>query len=100
MATATMSEIELQKEIFDKISNNDTIGLKTLLSSIKAKIQCVDEHGMSPLQYACFKGNKEMAQMLLDQVRTKQNNNNISIGIMFFIDIILTNCYYLFFIIK
>ncbi|XP_044015347.1 ankyrin repeat and MYND domain-containing protein 2 isoform X2 [Aphidius gifuensis] len=67
MATATMSEIELQKEIFDKISNNDTIGLKTLLSSFKVKIQCVDEHGMSPLQYACFKGNKEIAQMLLDQ---------------------------------
>lgn len=69
MATATMSDTEIQKEIFDKISNNDLIGLKTMLSSSKIKIQCVDEHGMTPLQFACFKKNKEIAQMLLDQVR-------------------------------
>lgn len=30
-------------------------------------VNCVDEHGMSPLQHACYKGNAEIANFLLDR---------------------------------
>ncbi|XP_015114985.1 ankyrin repeat and MYND domain-containing protein 2 [Diachasma alloeum] len=66
MAPATMCT-DVQKEIFTKITNNEAGELKSLLASSKIKIDFVDENGMSPLQHACYKGNKEIAQMLLDQ---------------------------------
>lgn len=59
---------QLQKDIFAKISNNEVCELKTLLATNKININFVDENGMSPLQHACYKGNKEIVQMLLDQV--------------------------------
>lgn len=68
MAPATESLIEIQKKILEKISNNEVSELKTLLAANKIKIDFVDENGMSPLLHACYKGNKEIVQMLLDQV--------------------------------
>lgn len=59
---------ETQKEIFDKISKNDVDGLKAALSQHKTTINFVDENEMTPLQHACYKGNKEAVQMLLDMV--------------------------------
>ena len=67
MAPATESLIEIQKKILEKISNNEVSELKTLLAANKIKIDFVDENGMSPLLHACYKGNKEIVQMLLDQ---------------------------------
>lgn len=61
----TMGETE--KRIFDSIAKNDVIELKKLLHNFKGDV--LDEHGMTPLQHAAYKGNKEIAQMLLDQVR-------------------------------
>lgn len=63
---STMSQ--LQKDIFQKISANEVEELKSLLSANKVKVDFVDEHGVSPLQHACYKGNQDIAQMLLDQV--------------------------------
>lgn len=68
MAPATEGLADLQKDVFTKISNNEVCELKTLLASNKLKMDFVDENGMSPLQHACYKGNKEIVQMLLDQV--------------------------------
>lgn len=68
MASSPESLIALQKQIFTKISNNEVSELKVLLTANKIKIDFVDENGMSPLQHACYKGNKEIVQMLLDQV--------------------------------
>lgn len=68
MAPATEGLTDLQKEIFTKISQNEVSELKALLAQNKIKIDFVDENGMSPLQHACYKGNKEIVQMLLDQV--------------------------------
>ncbi|KAE8747688.1 hypothetical protein FOCC_FOCC005667 [Frankliniella occidentalis] len=57
-----------EKEILEKISANDVNGLQNLLSALKlGNVDYVDENGMTPLQHACYKGNKEIAQMLLDQ---------------------------------
>lgn len=68
MAPATEGLTDVQKKIFKKISNNEVSELKTLLAANKIKMDFVDENGMSPLQHACYKGNKEIVQMLLDQV--------------------------------
>lgn len=59
---------DLQKSIFDKISKNDAGILKLLLAQLIGTVDFVDENGMTPLQHACYKGNVESVQMLLDQV--------------------------------
>lgn len=59
---------DLRIEIFEKISNNKTEDLKAILAANKMKVDFVDENRMSPLQHACYKGNKEIVQMLLDHV--------------------------------
>ncbi|KAJ8952804.1 hypothetical protein NQ318_008121 [Aromia moschata] len=65
-----MSEIKSQeqseKEIFEAIDKNDVVLLKSLLSE-KQNVNIVDENSMTPLQHACYKGNKEIVQLLLDQ---------------------------------
>ena len=68
MAPATEGLTEQQKEIYEKITKNEVEELKTLLATNKMKLDFVDENGMNLLQHACYKGNKEIAQMLLDQV--------------------------------
>lgn len=60
---------DLQAEIFDKITKNDVGGLKMALAQLKTTVDFVDENGMTPLQHACYKMNKEAVQSLLDQVR-------------------------------
>lgn len=59
----------LQVEILEKIKLNDVGSLKTSLSQLKTTVDYVDENGMTPLQHACYKTNKEAVQLLLDQVR-------------------------------
>lgn len=58
---------ETEKRIFEAIEKSDVSLLKTLLLD-KQNINIVDENQMTPLQYAAYKGNKEMVQLLLDQV--------------------------------
>ncbi|KAK0081420.1 hypothetical protein PV325_012209 [Microctonus aethiopoides] len=67
MTPATESVKQLEKEIFTRITKNEVAELKSLLAANKIKIDFVDDNGMSPLQHACYKGNKEIVQMLLDQ---------------------------------
>jgi ankyrin repeat protein len=59
---------EIEKDIFAKIASNDVNGLKNTLLQQKMKVDIYDENGMTPLQHAAYKGNKEIVQMLLDQV--------------------------------
>ncbi|XP_033340998.1 ankyrin repeat and MYND domain-containing protein 2 [Megalopta genalis] len=67
MAPVTEDLTNLQEKIFEKINNNAVSELKILLAASKVKMDFVDENGVSPLQHACYKGNKEIVQMLLDQ---------------------------------
>ncbi|XP_049799785.1 ankyrin repeat and MYND domain-containing protein 2-like [Schistocerca nitens] len=67
MASECGGTSEAEKEVFEKIANNDADGLKSLLLQYKMKPDVFDENGMTPLQHAAYKGNKEMVQMLLDQ---------------------------------
>lgn len=57
---------EEDKQIFEAIAKSDVVLLKTLLANRK-NVDIVDEHSMTPLQHAAYKGNKEIVQMLLDQ---------------------------------
>ena len=70
------------KELFDHISSDDLESAKTLLAGGQVKVNDADEHGMSALQHASFKGLPKMCQMLLDQVWVGQGvtdfNNHIS----------------------
>lgn len=66
--TSSENAQDPQKEIFAKISDNKADELKALLAASKIKIDFIDENGMSPLQHASYKGNKEIVQMLLDHV--------------------------------
>ncbi|XP_051176721.1 ankyrin repeat and MYND domain-containing protein 2 [Leptopilina boulardi] len=67
MSPAMEGLTDQQKEIYEKITKNEVDELKTLLSTCETKLDFVDKNGMSLLQHACYKGNKEIAQMLLDQ---------------------------------
>nr|XP_040224597.2 ankyrin repeat and MYND domain-containing protein 2 [Anopheles coluzzii] len=56
-----------QQAIFNRIAKNENSELRLLLSQYKASVDFVDENGMTPLQHAAYKGNKEAVQLLLDQ---------------------------------
>uniref|UniRef100_D3TQD2 MYND Zn-finger and ankyrin repeat protein n=1 Tax=Glossina morsitans morsitans TaxID=37546 RepID=D3TQD2_GLOMM len=67
MATDNSNQLnDLQMQIFDKIAKNDKDGFKQLIGQLKGGVNFVDENGMTPLQHACCKGNKETVQILLD----------------------------------
>lgn len=53
-------------EIFTYITNNDIDNVKKVLAEEKLKGDLYDEHGMTPLQHAAYKGNKQICQLLLD----------------------------------
>uniref|UniRef100_A0A8D8VIP2 Ankyrin repeat and MYND domain-containing protein 2 n=2 Tax=Cacopsylla melanoneura TaxID=428564 RepID=A0A8D8VIP2_9HEMI len=53
-------------EIFTFIGNNDFEGVQKFLSEHKLKGDLYDDHGMTPLQHAAYKGNKQICQLLLD----------------------------------
>lgn len=52
----------------EKINNNDTSVLQELIKSRDVEIDDEDEHGMTLLQHAAFKGKKDICQLLLDLV--------------------------------
>lgn len=59
---------ENEKTVFDLINKNDLNGLKSHMSQNGIKATIIDEHGMTPLFQAAYKGNYEICQFLLDQV--------------------------------
>lgn len=59
---------EEEKKVFDLISKGDLSGLATHMTLHGIKPNILDDHGMTPLTHACFKGNKEISQFLIDQV--------------------------------
>lgn len=63
-----MGLTEVESKVFELITNNDLYGLKNHLTLNEIKIDILDDHGMTPLTHACFKGNYEISQYLLDQV--------------------------------
>lgn len=68
MAPVIEAVSDLEKKVFELVSAGDINGLKTLFAQNKIGPDIFDENGMTPLQHASYKRNKEIAQMLLDQV--------------------------------
>lgn len=64
-----------EKLIFQAIDKNDITQLQTLLLD-KQNVNIFDENNMTPLQHACYKGNKEVVQLLLDQVGKIHKHQN------------------------
>ena len=63
-------EVAVKKDdIFSRVSADNAAGVLELLNEDKERVNNVDEHGMTPLQHAAYKGNKAMCQILLDYVR-------------------------------
>lgn len=57
-----------EKTIFDAIGQEDLAEFTRILSEHKGGVNFFDENGMTALQHAAYKGNKEMVQLLLDRV--------------------------------
>ncbi|CAG9114767.1 unnamed protein product [Plutella xylostella] len=56
-----------EKNIFDAIAQEDLTEFKNILAQHKGKVDFFDENGMTALQHAAYKGNKDMVQLLLDR---------------------------------
>nr|CAG4646261.1 EOG090X06BA [Macrothrix elegans] len=50
----------------EKINSNDSSGIQDLIKNHDVEIEAEDEHGMTLLQQAAFKGRKDITQLLLD----------------------------------
>ncbi|CAG7828652.1 unnamed protein product [Allacma fusca] len=70
---------ETEATIFTLISKDDVQGVTEILRTGSVNVDIVDEHGMTPLQHAAYRGNETMCRMLLDRgadVNGGNHNNN------------------------
>jgi len=77
----SMELSSVQQQALDKLSENDVAGLKALLASPDLDVNFCDLNGMNLLQHASYKGNKDMAQMLIDHgadVNSSRHEHNYS----------------------
>lgn len=58
----------IESLVFKYISENNFDAVKNLFVQYKLKPNLYDKDGMTPLQHACFKGNKQIAEFLIEQV--------------------------------
>lgn len=65
---AKTEDTPAEKTIFDAISQGDLTEFKNILALHKGGVDFFDENGMTALQHAAYKGNKDMVQLLLDRV--------------------------------
>lgn len=59
---------DLEKLVFKYIAENNYNELRSLFSQYKLKANIYDKDGMTPLQHACYKRNKDIVELLLEQV--------------------------------
>ncbi|XP_071941264.1 ankyrin repeat and MYND domain-containing protein 2-like [Antedon mediterranea] len=77
MAAPKAGELsEHEKLIFKNIETGNVNMVRTLLSESDVRIDCLDEHGMTPLQHSAFKGNTELLQLLLAHGADVNNNRH------------------------
>ncbi|XP_013406731.1 ankyrin repeat and MYND domain-containing protein 2 [Lingula anatina] len=56
---------ELEKKMLDSISDGKVDEVKHLLNEPDVRVDCMDTHGMTPLQHAAYKGKKAVCELLL-----------------------------------
>ncbi|KHN82406.1 Dauer abnormal formation protein 25 [Toxocara canis] len=67
---------EDERRVFDLIQKNETDEAISLFASGKARVNCLDPNGMTPLDQACFKANKELVEYLLDHGSDPNSNEH------------------------
>ncbi|XP_077993617.1 ankyrin repeat and MYND domain-containing protein 2-like [Glandiceps talaboti] len=56
---------DLEKQLVDDISTGSFDKVKDILSKGSVRVDCLDDHGMTPLQHAAFKGSRELCELFL-----------------------------------
>lgn len=64
----TRNGMTVEELLFKAIFVNDFDGLRRLYDKHDLGTDVLDEHGMTPLQHAAYKGNERMVRWLLDRV--------------------------------
>lgn len=59
---------EMSREVFKTIFVNDFEGLQKIYAKHDLGTDILDDHGMTPLQHAAYKGNEQIVRWLLDRV--------------------------------
>ncbi|XP_038049493.1 ankyrin repeat and MYND domain-containing protein 2-like [Patiria miniata] len=66
MAKRTKGDLsELEKELFESIQFDNIELIRQLLSSPDVAVNCLDDHGMTPIQHAAFKAKIPICELLL-----------------------------------
>lgn len=65
-----------ERHVFDLIQKNETDEAVSLFASRKARVNCLDRNGMTPLDQACFKANKYLVEYLLDHDADPNSNEH------------------------
>lgn len=68
MENKSEEQAQPEKSIFTAIAQGDLPEFKNILAQHKGSVDFFDENGMTALQHAAYKGNKDMVQLLLDRV--------------------------------
>lgn len=64
------NENDVESLVFKYIAENKFNELKSLYAQHKIKADIYDSDGMTPLQHACYKGNKDIVELLLEHVKS------------------------------
>lgn len=65
MAPPAKGELsDAEKELYKAIQTGDVSEARTLLNRVR--IDCLDEHGMTPLQHAAYRGNYDLCKLFLE----------------------------------
>ncbi|CAG9585154.1 unnamed protein product [Danaus chrysippus] len=67
MENKSEEQAQPEKSIFTAIAQGDLPEFKNILAQHKGSVDFFDENGMTALQHAAYKGNKDMVQLLLDR---------------------------------
>lgn len=59
---------DANRDVFKAIFVNDFDELQKIYSAHELGTDILDEHGMTPLQHAAYKGNEQIVRWLLDRV--------------------------------
>lgn len=68
MVSAGETDEMAQELVFKAIFVNDFDGLRKIYAERDLSTDILDEHGMTPLQHAAYKGNEQIVRWLLERV--------------------------------
>lgn len=78
MARNQSNLTEKEKLLFQKVQEGNEDEVKTLLSSDDVRVDPLDEHGMTPLQHAAYRGNYRLCKLFLDRGADVNSNHHDS----------------------